>query len=166
VPTVDINDTTLYYQRTGQGPAMLFVHGMCGDAEVWADQARRFAEHNVADWRAAGAKRIIVLDPHDYITFTEDYPRYFGDAYDFEIVLVIELVAELIRDGRLTAIPGRPPDLVDPPEGCRFAERCPYREQDSCASEPQELRQVRPGHWVRTAHPASERGRTRELVQT
>jgi len=21
---------------------MLFVHGMCGDADVWADQARRF----------------------------------------------------------------------------------------------------------------------------
>jgi pimeloyl-ACP methyl ester carboxylesterase len=44
VPTIDINDTTLYYERTGQGPAMLFVHGMCGDAEVWADQARRFSD--------------------------------------------------------------------------------------------------------------------------
>ena len=40
MPTIDINDTTLYYERTGQGPAMLFVHGMCGDADVWADQAR------------------------------------------------------------------------------------------------------------------------------
>ena len=64
----------------------------------YADQARRFAEHNVADWRAVGAKRILVLDPHDYITFTEDYPSYFGDDYDFEIVLVVELVAELIRE--------------------------------------------------------------------
>lgn len=44
MPTIDINDTTLYYERTGQGPAMLFVHGMCGDAEVWADQARRFSD--------------------------------------------------------------------------------------------------------------------------
>jgi Fe-S oxidoreductase len=68
----------------------------------YADQARRFAEHNVADWRAAGARRIIVFDPHDYITFTEDYPRYFGDDYDFEIVLMVELVAELLRDGKLT----------------------------------------------------------------
>jgi heterodisulfide reductase subunit D len=68
----------------------------------YVDQARRFAEHNVADWRAAGAKRILVLDPHDYISFTEDYPRYFGDDFDFEIVLVVELVAELIRDGKLT----------------------------------------------------------------
>jgi len=77
-----------------------------------------------------------------------------------------QLEGEGIREGRLTAIPGRPPDLVDPPEGCRFAARCPYREQDSCADEPQELRQIRPGHWVRTAHPASERGRMPEAVQT
>jgi heterodisulfide reductase subunit D len=67
----------------------------------YAEQARRFAEHNVADWRAAGARRILVLDPHDYITFTEDYPAYFGDDLDFEFVLVVELVAELIREGKL-----------------------------------------------------------------
>jgi heterodisulfide reductase subunit D len=68
----------------------------------YLDQAKRFARHNVDDWRAAGAKRILVLDPHDYITFTEDYPKYFGGEYDFEIVLVVELVAELIRDGKLS----------------------------------------------------------------
>ena len=44
MPTIDINDTTIYYERSGTGPAMLFVHGMCGDAEVWADQARRFSD--------------------------------------------------------------------------------------------------------------------------
>ena len=42
--TIDINDTTLYYERAGQGPAMLFVHGVCGDADVWADQAQRFSD--------------------------------------------------------------------------------------------------------------------------
>src|SRR4029453_8078787 len=32
---------------------------------------------------------------------TEDYPKLFGEDYDFEIVLGVELVAELVRDGRL-----------------------------------------------------------------
>jgi oligopeptide/dipeptide ABC transporter ATP-binding protein len=65
-----------------------------------------------------------------------------------------------IREGRLTAIPGRPPDLADPPSACRFAPRCPYAErEDSCAKEMPQLREVRPGHWVRSAHPASERAR-------
>jgi oligopeptide/dipeptide ABC transporter ATP-binding protein len=70
-----------------------------------------------------------------------------------------QLEGEGIREGRLTAIPGRPPDLVEPPEGCRFAARCPYRDQDTCADHPQELREIRTGHLVRTAHPASHRAR-------
>ncbi len=37
---------------------------------------------------------------------------------------------------RLRAIAGRPPDLISPPPGCRFAPRCPYV-QDKCReSEP------------------------------
>lgn len=32
---------------------------------------------------------------------------------------------------RLNAIAGRPPDLIHPPTGCRFAPRCPYA-QDKC----------------------------------
>jgi oligopeptide transport system ATP-binding protein len=75
-----------------------------------------------------------------------------------------QLEGEGIREGRLTAIPGRPPDLVNPPEACRFAARCPYQGSDSCATEPQELREVRTGHLVRSAHPTSERGRAREVV--
>ena len=69
-----------------------------------------------------------------------------------------------IREGRLTAIPGRPPDLVDPPEGCRFAARCPYVGLDACATQPQALREVRQGHLVRSSHPTTERGRSREPV--
>jgi len=62
------------------------------------------------------------------------------------------------RERRLAAIPGRPPDLIDPPQACRFAARCPYAGcGDSCALEPPELRELRPGHWVRSAHPTSER---------
>jgi oligopeptide/dipeptide ABC transporter ATP-binding protein len=35
---------------------------------------------------------------------------------------------------RLQVIGGRPPDLISPPKGCRFAPRCPYV-QDKCRSE-------------------------------
>jgi oligopeptide transport system ATP-binding protein len=70
-----------------------------------------------------------------------------------------------IRQGRLVSIPGRPPDLVNPPEACRFAPRCPYRDAgDTCATVPPPLREVRSGHLVRSAHPASERAGAREPV--
>jgi oligopeptide/dipeptide ABC transporter ATP-binding protein len=63
-----------------------------------------------------------------------------------------------IREGRLTAIPGRPPDLHDPPAACRFAPRCPFSDRnDSCTTEEPQLRAIRPGHLVRSAHPSCER---------
>jgi oligopeptide/dipeptide ABC transporter ATP-binding protein len=40
---------------------------------------------------------------------------------------------------RLTAIAGRPPDLIHPPQGCRFAPRCPYA-QDKCRESDPPLR--------------------------
>jgi len=74
-----------------------------------------------------------------------------------------QIEGEGIREGRLTSIPGRPPDLINPPESCRFAARCPYAGLgDSCSTEPPPLREIRTGHYVRSAHPASERARSRE----
>ncbi len=62
-----------------------------------------------------------------------------------------------VRHGRLVSIPGRPPDLLERPKACRFAERCPYAGTDDCSVVPPELREIRTGHWVRSTHPASER---------
>ena len=42
---------------------------------------------------------------------------------------------------RLTAIGGRPPDLINPPTGCRFAPRCAYA-QDKCRESEPPLRTV------------------------
>ena len=37
---------------------------------------------------------------------------------------------------RLNVIAGRPPDLVNPPRGCRFAPRCPYAQARCIEEEP------------------------------
>jgi peptide/nickel transport system ATP-binding protein len=42
-------------------------------------------------------------------------------------------------------IPGYPPDLMSPPPGCRFVDRCPVR-VDRCRTEPPPLVTVEPGH--------------------
>jgi peptide/nickel transport system ATP-binding protein len=46
----------------------------------------------------------------------------------------------------LTGIPGRPPTLLHPPAGCRFAERCPFATR-RCAEQPP-FQELRPGHSV------------------
>jgi oligopeptide/dipeptide ABC transporter ATP-binding protein len=54
---------------------------------------------------------------------------------------------------RLLAISGRPPDLVAPPPGCRFAPRCLYA-QDRCHEEMPPLQEAEtPGHLYRCWFP-------------
>jgi peptide/nickel transport system ATP-binding protein len=47
------------------------------------------------------------------------------------------------------------PSPADPPPGCRFHTRCPYRQPTRCHDEVPELRQLRPGHTV-ACHWAEE----------
>ncbi|MGE0751608.1 MAG: dipeptide ABC transporter ATP-binding protein [Variibacter sp.] len=51
-----------------------------------------------------------------------------------------------LKKRKLAAIPGRLPDLRNPPTGCRFQSRCPFATPDSAA--PQTLRDL-PGRKVR-----------------
>ena len=60
------------------------------------------------------------------------------------------------RGSRLQAIPGRPPNLVRPPRGCRFAPRCPYA-QDRCRAEAPPLVEEEPGHGYRCWYPLPAR---------
>ena len=48
------------------------------------------------------------------------------------------------RVRRLTAIPGQPPSLLAPPEGCAFAPRCPHR-FDLCGTRPELFERVSAG---------------------
>jgi peptide/nickel transport system ATP-binding protein len=46
----------------------------------------------------------------------------------------------------LVGIPGRPPSLLNPPQGCRFRDRCPYA-HDRCKEQPPFI-EAQPGHQV------------------
>jgi peptide/nickel transport system ATP-binding protein len=47
---------------------------------------------------------------------------------------------------RLSGIPGTPPGLLNPPQGCRFRDRCPLA-IDKCLEEPPFV-EVQPDHWA------------------
>ncbi len=104
----------------------------------YVEQARRFARHNLDDWRATGTRRLLVLDPHDYIAFTEDYPRYFGAEFDLEVVLVVELLAQLLRDGRLTP-------TVPVPRTITYHDPCRLNKRKGVWQEPREVLRAIPG---------------------
>ncbi len=55
---------------------------------------------------------------------------------------------------RLEFIPGTPPNLLNPPSGCKFHPRCPFVE-DVCKTDEPEYREISPGHYAR-CHFAGE----------
>jgi pimeloyl-ACP methyl ester carboxylesterase len=75
MPIVEIRDTTVYYESTGEGTPLLFIHGMCGDADVWRGQVDRLA----------GRFRCITYDRRGHTrsaigTEAESVPTHAGDA--------------------------------------------------------------------------------------
>ncbi|MGD8505687.1 MAG: ABC transporter ATP-binding protein [Candidatus Bathyarchaeota archaeon] len=49
---------------------------------------------------------------------------------------------------RMTSIPGFPPDLLDPPTGCRFHPRCPYAEDICKRKEPRSMKVAAANQYV------------------
>jgi len=131
---------TLEELREEHDMAMIIItHNMGVVAEAADDIAVMYAGQIVEQ---ATALDLFDRPEHPYTeALLGALPKFEGDA----------------RHARLATIPGRPPDLIAPPEACRFAPRCKHAGTDDCNVVPPELREIRPGHWVRSAHPASER---------
>ena len=128
-------------QREHDMAMILITHDMGVVAEVADVVAVMYAGQIV---ERASASALLASPEHPYTqALLHSLPR---------------LEQEDIRSARLPTIPGQPPELIDPPASCRFAPRCRYASlPDGCAETPQELRELQPGHWARTAHPACER---------
>jgi Fe-S oxidoreductase/nitrate reductase gamma subunit len=73
----------------------------CGDPARRAGYEFQFqimAEQNIEIFKAHNIKEIITSCPHCYHTIKNEYPRYGGD---FKVVHYTQLIADLIRQGKL-----------------------------------------------------------------
>ncbi len=59
---------------------------------------KTLAKDNIKTFIDRGVKKLLVSSPHCYHTFKNEYPEFM---VNFEVVHMSELLAELIRDGRL-----------------------------------------------------------------
>ncbi len=60
---------------------------------------------------------------------------------------LLDSVPDVHSDKKVKAIPGNPPDLRNPPSGCRFHPRCPFA-SEICKKEEPELVELEKGHFV------------------
>lgn len=109
----------------------------------------------------------IILITHDLGVIAElcDYTTVMYAGYIVEYASSIELFKNPMhpysiallgaipkpdtrKDDDLTIIPGAIPNLIEPPDGCRFHPRCKHT-MEICKTEVPKLRQVAPEHTVR-----------------
>jgi peptide/nickel transport system ATP-binding protein len=60
---------------------------------------------------------------------------------------LLRSVPKVEQSGELATIPGSVPNLIDPPSGCRFHPRCPFK-MDICPQRKPPLIELSTGHWV------------------
>jgi oligopeptide/dipeptide ABC transporter ATP-binding protein len=68
-----------------------------------------------------------------------DAGQFFGEPAHPYSKLLMASVPRLRQTRRPEHIPGEPPNLLDPPAGCRFAARCPSR-FERCAQNPEPMK--------------------------
>jgi len=73
--------------------------------------------------------------------------RMFSDPVHPYTQMLVNALPRVGDSRPREGIPGRPPSLLNPPAGCRFAERCP-KATDDCRAAPPEFRQVDDNHFA------------------
>ncbi len=114
--------------RRDRGMAMLLITHDMGVVAENCDRVAVMYSGRVVEQGAVGPVFAEPLHPYT-MGLRNAFPDLLADA------------AELI------SIPGSPPDLVTPPHGCRFADRCPFV-LDACRTTDPPLTEAAPGHWT------------------
>ena len=92
------------------------------------------------------ADRVALMYAGQVVEISDARDFFHDPAHPYSKMLM-DSVPRLRQSWAPSYIPGEPPDLIDPPTGCRFAERCPSRfgkcSQDPLTFSPAERRRVR-----------------------
>jgi oligopeptide/dipeptide ABC transporter ATP-binding protein len=104
---------------------------------------------------AGRADRVMVMYAGRIVEQGQTQP-VFGEMRHPYTQALFESIPRLETDfaATLYSIPGAPPDLADPPAGCRFAERCRYA-QDRCRTEEPPLGGPNPAHTFACFYPVA-----------
>jgi len=105
--------------------------------------------HVVDDIMVMYAGQIVEKGTVDEVIFDPIHP------YSRALMGSIIVPEEGLRDVKLTAVPGTPPNLKNPPSGCRFAARCKYA-MPACRATSVELEDIGGGRSYRCIIPEDE----------
>jgi len=91
------------------------------------------------------ADRIAVMYAGKLVEVAEAVALYDEPLHPYTQGLLKSIPNISLEEQKLETMPGSPPDLIEPPPGCRFHPRCPYAMEKCSAIEPP-MKEVENGH--------------------
>lgn len=106
--------------------------------DISLDTFVEMAAHNVQALKEAGAKKVVIVNPHDYTYFTRDYTQYLGEL-PFEVVFFTDFLYDLLKTGELKLSSEATRAVVSYHDPCTLNKICGINES------PRELIRALPG---------------------
>ncbi len=97
---------------------------------------------------AETARRVVVMYAGKVMEMGDVMDIFHDSRHPYTVGLKASMPRLARKGEKLSVIPGKVPDPMEFPTGCRFSERCKYAEYQ-CDNKEIELREVAPGHLVR-----------------
>jgi oligopeptide/dipeptide ABC transporter ATP-binding protein len=91
------------------------------------------------------ADRIAVMYAGKLVEVAEAVPLYDRPLHPYTQGLLKSIPNISLEEQKLETMPGSPPDLIEPPTGCRFHPRCPYA-MEKCSSVEPPMKEIENGH--------------------
>jgi peptide/nickel transport system ATP-binding protein len=94
------------------------------------------------------ADKIALMYAGHLVEFAEVTTFFEEPLHPYAEALLHSVPNIQLSDQKLEYIPGMPPDLINPPKGCRFHPRCSYV-KEICRKKEPPLIQAKPEHFVK-----------------
>lgn len=91
--------------------------------------------------------RVAVMYAAELVELADVHELFDEPLHPYTQGLLASVPNIKLQEDELEIMQGSPPDLLDPPSGCRFHPRCPHV-MDKCRTEEPQLEEVEPGRWV------------------
>jgi len=106
---------------------------------------------------SAMADRVMVLYGGRQMELAQAEDVFHKPSHPYTHMLLRSIPRADIKQDALESIPGQPPRMIDVPDVCPFAPRCPRR-LDKCSKELPKLEEFEPTHYVRCFNPVPAGG--------
>jgi peptide/nickel transport system ATP-binding protein len=93
------------------------------------------------------ADRVAVMYAGKLIELADVFPLFDDPLHPYTQGLLNSVPNISLTEDHLQIMSGSPPDLINPPAGCKFHPRC-SRVMDRCRVDEPSFREVRPGRWA------------------